>query len=264
MQRLIDIMHLLRQQCPWDRAQTPQSLTKYAIEEAYEVEAAIQSGNLDDIRQELGDLLLQVVFQAEMYAEQGAFDLDDVEAAICEKLIRRHPHVFQHNDQALNEADVSAQWQAIKQQEKQQKQLSKQADTTHPDLEQGLLSRIKPGPALMQAQHLQKQAATVGFDFDSVQDATDKLHEELTELAQAVSQQNVANIQDEFGDCLFALINIGRKLNVNSEMALLGTIQKFRTRFAFIEQHAALQQKTLENISLAEMDALWVQAKQFK
>ncbi len=258
MQDLLNIMHILRRECPWDRAQTPQSLTRYAIEEAYEVAAAVQEGDLDEIKKELGDLLLQVVFQAEMYSEQGAFDFDDIEAAICEKLIRRHPHVFNKNTAVLTTEQVSQQWQAIKQQEKQQK-TSQSLGMQHAE---GLLATIKPGPALMQAQHLQLQAAQVGFDFASVQDAKHKLDEELAELDQAILQNNVENIAEEFGDCLFALINIGRKLKVDSETALLSTIHKFRTRFAFIEQQASIQKIALEDMTLEQMEVLWVKAKQ--
>lgn len=249
MQQLLNIMRELREKCPWDREQTPLSLTKYAIEEAYEVEAAIRQGQLHEIRDELGDLLLQVVFQAQMYSEQDAFDFDDVVNAICEKLIRRHPHVFQAEKfSALNPEEVSELWQQIKQQEKQGKAKSH-------------LDEIKHGPALNQAQEIQKKAAKLGFDFETVEDAYEKVKEELGEFEQALKAQQSDEIHEEFGDCLFSLINVGRKLGLSSESALLATIFKFRQRFAYIEQQATLQQKTLENMSLQEMDALWDQAK---
>ena len=250
MEKLLAVMRELREKCPWDQQQTPQSLTQYAIEEAYEVEAAVRDGNTDEIRDELGDLLLQVVFQSQMYSEQGAFDFNDVVHAITEKLIRRHPHVFQPEQfSQLSSEDVAALWKQIKQQEKQGKVQSR-------------LDEIKHGPALQQAHEIQKNAAQVGFDFPDVASAYDKLNEELAELQHARQNQNAAEIFDEFGDCLFSLINVGRKLGISSEMALLSTIQKFRTRFAFIEDQAQLQHKNIQMMSLEEMDRLWEQAKQ--
>lgn len=250
MQQLLDVMRELREKCPWDQKQTPLSLTPYAIEEAYEVEAAIRQGHLNDIRDELGDLLLQVVFQSQMYSEQGAFDFQDVVEAITAKLIRRHPHVFQaEHFGTLSPDDVSKLWKDIKQQENQAKPRSR-------------LDEVKPGPALLQAQSIQTSAAKVGFDFEHVRDASAKLDEELAELEQAIQQQNPNEIAEEFGDCLFSLINVGRKLGVDSEAALLATIHKFRSRFAYIEDQAQQQQRTVDNMSLLEMDRLWEAAKQ--
>lgn len=250
LNKLLAIMRELREKCPWDQQQTPESLTPYAIEEAYEVEAAIREGNIHEIRDELGDLLLQVIFQAQMYSEQGAFDFNDVTTAITEKLIRRHPHVFQAEQfSQLNTDEVAVLWKKIKQQEKQGKAQSR-------------LDRIKHGPALEQAHQIQKNAAQIGFDFANTQDAYTKLNEELAELQQAIHNQNSDEIAEEFGDCLFSLINVGRKLGVSSEMALLGTIHKFKTRFAFIEDHAQQQNKSVESMTLEEMDQLWEQAKQ--
>lgn len=242
-------MQELRQKCPWDQQQTPESLTRYAIEEAYEVEAAIREGNIDEIRNELGDLLLQVVFQSQMFSEKGAFDFNDVVDAISEKLIRRHPHVFQADQfKDLSSDQVSELWKQIKQQEKKDKSVSR-------------LDEIKHAPALVQAQEVQKKAAQLGFDFETVTDAYAKLEEELGELQQAIKNQKNDEIQEEFGDCLFSLINVGRKLGQSSEMALLATIYKFRSRFAYIEQQAQRQNKDLQEMSLAEMDELWEQAK---
>ena len=249
MDELLAVMRELREKCPWDQQQTPQSLTPYAIEEAYEVEAAIRVGQPEEIRDELGDLLLQVVFQAQMYSEQGAFDFNDVVHAITEKLIRRHPHVFQaENFSQLNSADVMLLWKQIKQQEKHGKAHSR-------------LDEIKHGPTLQQAEQIQKNAAQIGFDFADVESAYEKLNEELAELQQAIQKQNSDEILDEFGDCLFSLINVGRKLGLSSEMALLSTIHKFRTRFAFIEDQAQQQNRKIEQLSLDEMDRLWEQAK---
>lgn len=242
-------MQELRQKCPWDQQQTPESLTRYAIEEAYEVEAAIREGNIDEIRNELGDLLLQVVFQSQMFSEKGAFDFNDVVDAISEKLIRRHPHVFQADQfKDLSSDQVSELWKQIKLQEKKDKSVSR-------------LDEIKHAPALVQAQEVQKKAAQLGFDFETVTDAYAKLEEELGELQQAIKNQKNDEIQEEFGDCLFSLINVGRKLGQSSEMALLATIYKFRSRFAYIEQQAQRQNKDLQKMSLAEMDELWEQAK---
>ncbi|WP_313034910.1 nucleoside triphosphate pyrophosphohydrolase [Acinetobacter sp.] len=250
MDKLLAVMQELREKCPWDQQQTPQSLTRYAIEEAYEVEAAVRAGSANEVRDELGDLLLQVVFQAQMYSEQGAFDFNDVVNAITEKLIRRHPHVFQAEQYSqLSAEDVSILWKQIKQQEKQGKS-------------QSLLDEIKHGPAIQQAHEIQKNAAQIGFDFPDVTGAYDKLNEELGELQHAMQKQNSDEIFDEFGDCLFSLINVGRKLGLSSEMALLSTIHKFRTRFAFIEDQAQQQHKNIEALSLEEMDLLWEQAKQ--
>ncbi|WP_166169262.1 nucleoside triphosphate pyrophosphohydrolase [Acinetobacter sp. SA01] len=250
MDKLLAVMRELREKCPWDQQQTPQSLTRYAIEEAYEVEAAVRAGNANEVRDELGDLLLQVVFQAQVYSEQGAFDFNDVVNAISEKLIRRHPHVFQAEQYSqLSAEDVSVLWKQIKQQEKQGKAQSR-------------LDEIKHGPAIQQAHDIQKNAAQIGFDFPDVPGAYDKLNEELGELQHAMQKQNSDEIFDEFGDCLFSLINVGRKLGLSSEMALLSTIHKFKTRFAFIEDQAQQQHKNIEALSLEEMDQLWEQAKQ--
>lgn len=250
MDKLLAVMRELREKCPWDQQQTPQSLTRYTIEEAYEVEAAVRAGNANEVRDELGDLLLQVVFQSQMYSEQGAFDFNDVVNAITEKLIRRHPHVFQAEQYSqLSAEDVSVLWKQIKQQEKQGKAQSR-------------LHEIKHGPAIQQAHDIQKNAAKIGFDFPDVAGAYGKLNEELGELQHAIQKQNSDEIFDEFGDCLFSLINVGRKLGLSSEMALLSTIHKFRTRFAFIEDQAQQQHKNIEALSLEEMDQLWEQAKQ--
>ena len=250
MEQLLAVMKELREKCPWDQKQTPESLTRYAIEEAYEVEAAVRSGQSDDVRDELGDLLLQVVFQSQMYSEQGAFDFQDVVQAITDKLIRRHPHVFQAEQfSALNADDVAILWKQIKQQEKAGKSASR-------------LDEVKHAPALSQADEIQKNVAKIGFDFPDIEGAYGKLEEELGELKEALAGKKSDEIFDEFGDCLFSLVNVGRKIGISSEMALLSTIHKFRSRFAYIEAQATLQQKHVEDLSLTEMDQLWEQAKQ--
>lgn len=244
---LITLMARLRQDCPWDKAQTNHSLIPYAIEESYELAEAIQTGQIDDIKAELGDVLLQVVFHSQLYAEQGLFDLSDVIYTLQEKLIRRHPHVFD-KENLTDEAAVKHRWQQIKAVENAGKPKRK-------------LDAVKAGSGLMQAQALQKQASQLGFDWDDVSGAQAKLTEELVELSEVMHSNNQVEIEKELGDCFFALVNVARKLNVNSEMALLTTIHKFRTRFGFIEDELAKQGKTPETATLAEMDALWEHAK---
>lgn len=257
IEKLLDVMQQLREKCPWDQAQTPQSLTPYAIEEAYEVAEAVHAGEVQHVREELGDLLLQVVFQAEMYREQGAFDFNDVVQTLTDKLIRRHPHVFQAEKfETLTTEQVSALWQQIKQQERADQRAQQ------PQL-QSRLAVVKPGPAIVQAQAIQESVVKVGFDFANVADAYSKLEEELEEFKQACQSQQTDEMQDELGDCLFSLINVGRKLNLCSETALQGTIHKFKQRFAYIEDQALQQNKQIEDMSLAEMDVLWDQAKLF-
>lgn len=249
MEKLLNIMQELRAKCPWDQKQTPESLTRYAIEEAYEVEEAVRSQNTAHVKEELGDLLLQVVFQAQMYSEQGAFNFHDVVETLCDKLIRRHPHVFQSAQfEQLNEQQVSELWQKIKAEENKDKTKSR-------------LDEIKAGPALDQAEQIQKNVAQIGFDFENVEQAYEKLDEELSELREALNHQNSDEIQEEFGDCLFSLINVGRKIGISSEMALLGTIHKFKQRFSYIELQAKNRNTPIENMSLKEMDQLWDQAK---
>lgn len=246
LEDLLNIMRRLRAECPWDKAQTPLSLTSYAIEEAYEVEAAIRLGDIQNIKDELGDLLLQVIFQSQMYSEQGAFDFNQVVQQLSAKLTRRHPHVF--GDQiAEDSAAVGKLWAQVKHAERQGQRRR--------------LDEIKPGPALFQAQALQKQAATVGFDWPNVQGAQEKLHEEIEELNQAIISRNIEHVTDELGDCLFALVNVARKLGIQSEMALLGTIHKFRQRFAYIEDQLAERGTAPEHSTLDEMEALWQEAK---
>lgn len=251
MHNLLEIMSKLRRECPWDRAQTPESLTQYAIEEAYEVEAAIRSKDTLHIQEELGDLLLQVIFQSEMYAEQGAFNFQDVVDGLKEKLIRRHPHIFDSDKKDFTEQQVSELWQQIKQQEKE----------AAPHKNRSRLDKVKVGSSIMQAQTLQSYAADLKFDWDHVDGAWQKLDEEVAELKEAIAMQDETHIAEELGDCLFSLINVGRKLDQSCEQALLGTVHKFRQRFAYIEQQLALTQRTPEQCDLSELDQLWNEAK---
>jgi MazG family protein len=188
-----------------------------------------------------------------MYSEQGAFDFNDVVDAICQKLIRRHPHVFQKQKfENLTPEQVSSLWQEIKKQEKQEKQGKVQSR----------LDTVKHGPALTQAENIQKNVAKVGFDFPDVAQAYDKVREELAEFEEAMQAGESEKIIEEFGDCLFSLINVGRKLNISSEMALLTTIFKFKSRFAYIEEQINSKNKKIEEVTLTEMDQLWDEAKQ--
>lgn len=254
VQQLIEIMETLREECPWDQKQTPKTLTRYAIEEAYEVEDAVLNGDAEQVKNELGDLLLQVVFQSQMYKEQQKFDFYDVVDALKQKMIRRHPHVFEKERfNTLDEAQVSDLWQQIKRQEKKEAGILPSQ-----------LADIKHGPAIVQAEQIQKKAASIGFDFPHIQDAIDKVYEELDEFKEALAENHQQNIEEEFGDCLFSIINVGRQKGISSDQALLKTIVKFRQRFAYIEESAKRDGKEIDQLTLMEMDQLWNAAKKMK
>jgi tetrapyrrole methylase family protein/MazG family protein len=250
--RLVAIMTRLRGEggCPWDREQTHESLVPYAIEEAYEVKEAIDRSDMDSLREELGDLLLQVVFHAQLARETGRFDVDDVARAICAKLIGRHPHVF-GDVEVGSSAEVLQNWEQIKLGEKRERQ-------EEPSRLSGVPKEL---PALLRAHRVQEKAARVGFDWEHVRDVFAKVREEIAELESAVEQGQTAPIKAEIGDLLFALVNLSRFLNVQSELALHDTIERFIERFRHIEQRAAEQVRQLEDMTLAEMDALWDEAK---
>lgn len=233
--------------CPWDREQTHASLRSALLEECYEAIDAINRSDDPNLKEELGDLLLLVVMHAQMATERGAFQFDDIETAVCEKLIRRHPHVF--GDKAAGDSDeVLRQWEQIKREEK--------GGTA--SILQGLPNAL---PALMRAQNAQKKAARVGFDWPDVRGALAKLNEELAELQVAAGQEDRAALEDEAGDLLFAAVNVLRKLHVESETALNAATDKFVSRFQFIESRLAGQGKQAEQCSLEELDALWDEAK---
>lgn len=256
---LLALMARLRTDCPWDAKQTNDSLIPYAIEEAYELAEAVAMGDVVAVKSELGDVLLQVVFHAHLYDEQGAFDIHEVIYTLQEKLIRRHPHVFDQENLKTDE-DVKRRWDEIKVLENQHK-------PPRPWLAK------KSGTALMQAQEIQKQTAKVGFDWGNLQGVVDKLHEELGEL-QAVlpsgdfnyktdqlSDEQKHAISDELGDCLFVLMNLARHLGIDGETSALGAVNKFRRRFALVEDELAKQGKTPKTATLDEMDTLWHYAK---
>ena len=257
---LLALMARLRRDCPWDQKQTNHSLIPYAIEESYELGEAVQSDDDEDIKGELGDVLLQVVFHCQMYAEQGRFDLSDVITTLQEKLIRRHPHVFEA-ETLTDDAAVKVRWDEIKAEEQQVR-----AARGKPKRR---LDNTKAGSALMQAQDVQKQASKLGFDWDGVSGAFDKLDEEIAELKHELTYKsitevkaNIREIEKELGDCMFALVNVARKLNLDAETATLTCVHKFKSRFGYIEEQLALAGKQLEDSDLTEMEALWEQAKQ--
>lgn len=257
---LIALMARLRADCPWDIKQTNHSLIPYAIEEAYELAEAIQEGDIEDIKGELGDVLLQVIFHCQIYAEQHQFDLGEVVYTLQSKLIRRHPHVFEA-DNLPDEAAVKKRWDEIKALENAERERRGKPKRS--------LDKVKAGSALMQAQSLQKSASKLGFDWDGVAGAIEKLEEEIAELKQILPKENEKvddtlklELEKELGDCVFGLVNVARKLNLDAEAATLTCVHKFRSRFGFIEDELAKQGKTAEVSSLEEMDALWEQAKQ--
>ena len=257
---LLALMARLRSDCPWDRKQSYHSLIPYAIEEAYELGEAVQSDDDEDIKGELGDMLLQVIFHCQLYAEQGRFDMSDVITTLQEKLIRRHPHVFEAEN-LKDEAAVKERWDEIKVEEQQAR--------TARGKPQRRLDNIKAGSALMQAQDVQKQASKLGFDWEGVSGAFDKLDEEITELKSELTDKskteikaNIREIEKELGDCMFALVNVARKLNLDAETATLTCVHKFKSRFGYIEDQLAAAGKRLEDSDINEMDALWEAAKQ--
>ena len=262
---LLALMARLRSDCPWDKKQSNHSLIPYAIEEAYELGEAVQSDDDEDIKGELGDVLLQVVFHCQLYAEQGRFDISDVITTLQEKLIRRHPHVFEA-ETLKDEAAVKVRWDEIKAEEQQAREARGKPKRR--------LDNTKAGSALMQAQDVQKQASKLGFDWEGVSGAFEKLDEEIAELKAEIvdkskdaatcniSKANIADIEKELGDCMFALVNVARKLNLDAETATLTCVHKFKSRFGYIEDQLAAAGKRLEDSDINEMDALWEAAKQ--
>jgi MazG family protein len=256
--RLVEIMAQLRSAdggCPWDLEQTFATVAPYTVEEAYEVADAIERGNLADLKEELGDLLLQVVFHARIAEEQGAFDFAAVAEAINDKMVRRHPHVFgaAHHRSSAEQTEA---WEAIKAQERAAK--VPKSDTPAASL----LDDVPVGlPALTRAVKLSKRAARVGFVWPSAAEVIAKLHEEVAELEAEVAAGDVDKARDELGDVLFVCANLARELNIDPEAALRGTNAKFVRRFNFIEAKLAAKGSSPEESDLAEMDVLWDAAK---
>ena len=259
---LLDIMARLRTPgsgCPWDLEQDFRTIAPYTIEEAYEVADAIARGDLDDLRDELGDLLLQVVFHARMAEEQHAFSFGDVVEAITAKMIRRHPHVFADSSGQLTPSDVKGAWDRIKAEEKAERAARRsQGDASH----KPLLSNVKAGqPALFRAMELQRRASSVGFDWNDPRAVLHKIREEADEIEAALDRGDAGELAEETGDLLFALVNLARHVGADPEMALRGTNAKFEWRFAYIERALAAQGRSLESASLEEMDGLWNESK---
>ena len=253
LDRLLAIMARLRDRahgCPWDQAQTYATIAPYTVEEAYEVADAIERGSLADLKEELGDLLLQVVFHARMAEEDGAFDFDDVARAINDKMIRRHPHVFADEIYA-DLTDQQAGWEALKAAERAGKG---KAASLLDDVPVGL-------PGLTRAVKLSKRAAGVGFVWPTVNEVVAKLHEEVGELVAEVEAGDLDKARDEIGDVLFVVANLARTLDVDPEDALRSTNAKFVRRFQHIERRLAEAGRTPAQSDLAEMDALWDEAK---
>jgi ATP diphosphatase len=260
--RLLEIMATLRTPgsgCPWDLDQDFASIAPFTIEEAYEVADAIARGDLDDLRDELGDLLLQVVYHARMAEEQNAFSFGDVVEAITRKMIRRHPHVFADTDGRLTPADVKGAWDRIKAEEKAER-VARRPGTEA--ARKSVLSGVKAGqPALTRAMELQRKASSVGFDWNDPRAVLHKIREEADEIETALDRGDADELADETGDLLFALVNLARHVGADPESALRGTNAKFERRFGYIEQALEAQGRSLDSASLTEMDALWNEAK---
>jgi ATP diphosphatase len=262
--RLIEIMSALRNPesgCPWDVVQTFETIKPYTIEEAYEVSDAIERKDMDDLCEELGDLLLQVVFHARMAEEAGEFAFGDVVEAITTKMIRRHPHIFARSDADTPDA-VKKQWDEIKQAEKRERTERRARRGVTEDFNAGFLGSVQRSfPALTEALKLQERAAKVGFDWSAAEPILDKIEEEIGELRVALKEGDQGKVSDELGDLIFAIVNIGRHVKADPEEALRGTNTKFRRRFNHIEQTLEAEGNTLEAATLERMEEIWQAAK---
>lgn len=257
VERLLWVMEQLRDPhtgCPWDREQDFATIVPYTIEEAYEVADAIEHGTMADIQDELGDLLFQVVFYAQLGKEQEAFDFEAIAKAVSDKLIRRHPHVFADGT-AQSESELNQQWDSIKQQERAER--GEDEDTS-------VLANVPRGMApLMRAHKLQKRCAKVGFDWPDYQPVMDKVQEEIEEVRIEAERSEVDQqaLEEEVGDLLFAVVNLARHLNVDAERALRSANHKFEHRFRAVEKHFERSDKPLSDASLDEMEAIWQRVK---
>ncbi len=243
--RLLTIMDELREQCPWDKKQTMETLRHLTIEETYELGDAILDQDLEEVKKELGDVLLHMVFYAKIGSEKGAFDIADVCHGICDKLVHRHPHIY-GNVEVSNEEDVKRNWENLKLKEGKNSVL------------EGVPKSL---PALVKANRIQEKVAGVGFDWEAPEQVWQKVEEELQEFKAEVNIDNKDAMEDEFGDVLFSLINYARFLKINPENALERTNKKFIKRFQYLEAQAKLINKPLKDMTLAEMDVFWEEAK---
>lgn len=249
--QLVNLMARLRGPagCPWDREQTPESLKPFLVEECYEVIEALDEGSPDKVKEELGDLLFQIIFHARIAEEQGTFTIQDVISAIVDKMTRRHPHVF-GEEKVSTSGEVLANWEEIKKKEKAHQERTSILD----GVPQGM-------PALLRAHGIQKRAARVGFDWNELDEALPKLDEEIAEFKESLKTKDATAIEDELGDIFFMLVNISRFLEINPEDALRKTISKFIHRFRYIEENAAEAGRSLKEMTLDEMEKLWQEAK---
>jgi tetrapyrrole methylase family protein / MazG family protein len=247
--KLIDIIERLRAPggCPWDREQTHKSILSCLLDETYEFFEAVEEGNVEGMREELGDLLLQVVLHAQMGKEEGAFTIDDVAREISEKLIRRHPHVF-GDVQVSSSKEVLKNWESIKREEKQHRKY----------LVDGIPEAL---PALFRAEKMQRRVARVGFDWTDMEPVLEKVEEEFAEFRNAIALKDQGNAEEELGDILFALVNVGRHANICAEDALRAAVKKFGRRFRFIEDKYAALGKDMKSATLEEMDKYWEESK---
>ncbi len=246
-ERLLSIMKELRAKCPWDKKQTFESLRTNTIEETYELSEAILSKDMQNIKKELGDLLLHIVFYAEIGSETNNFDIKDVCDALCDKLIYRHPHIFSTTN-VENATEVEQNWEKLKLKEK--------------DGNKTVLSGVPASlPALVKAYRMQDKARSVGFDWDEKEQVWDKVQEEIGELKVEIDKQDQNKMEEEFGDLLFSLVNAARLYDINPDTALERTNQKFRDRFNYLESRTITQGKSLHDMTLEEMDVIWEEAK---
>lgn len=245
LDRLLTIMNELREQCPWDKKQTLQSLRHLTIEETYELGDAILDNDLNEVKKELGDLLLHIVFYAKIGSETNDFDIADVANTVCDKLIDRHPHIY-GDIKVANEEEVKKNWEKLKLKEGKKSVL------------EGVPKSL---PAMVKANRIQDKVAGVGFDWEQPEQVFEKLQEELGELQTEVNNQNQERMEAEFGDVLFSMINYARFLNIDPESALERTNKKFIKRFQYLEEKAKVNQKSLKEMTLAEMDVFWEEAK---
>ncbi|MCF1502872.1 nucleoside triphosphate pyrophosphohydrolase [Afifella sp. H1R] len=260
--RLISVMADLRDPergCPWDVKQDFSSIAPYTIEEAYEVADAIERADLEDLREELGDLLLQVVFHARMAEEAGVFAFDDVADAIVDKMVRRHPHVF-GDGTAADPAAVKVRWDEIKAEEKARRREKRLRQGLPAD--PGLLADVpRSFPGLLQALKMQEKAAKVGFDWPDVSGALDKLKEEIAEVEAEIAADDRERLTGEIGDALFAMVNVARKSGIDPDTALRRTNEKFRCRFEAVEHGLSKDGRSMKDAALDEMEALWQAVK---
>ena len=257
---LTDVMDTLLGEngCPWDKEQTHESLRKNLLEESHEVIEAIDASDMEHLKEELGDLLLQIVFHAKLAEQEGAFNFNDVVEAVTSKMIRRHPHIFS-DVKADNAEAVLANWEAIKKQEKTEKGIAVQAETT------SIMGKLPPTlPALMKAEKVQQKAHRVGFDWDDIEGPKAKIAEEIAEIDDAIAKAGVGSskVEEEVGDLLFSAVNLARFAKVDPEQALNRSVDKFVNRFCAMERKIMLDKKDFGNYTVEELDILWEKSKE--